>query len=66
MPKYDYDCECGKKVKDIEQPMNNQTAVICLFCNKEMKKSFSNIKPAAIFKGSGFYQTDYKNKGVKK
>lgn len=34
----------------------------CHKCNKPMRKLIS--APAAIhFKGSGFYETDYKNKG---
>jgi len=61
MPTYDYRClECDHTFevfqKITEDPLSN-----CPKCNGKVKRM---IGPGAgpIFKGSGFYQTDYKNK----
>ena len=66
MPTYSYQCEeCGD-VADIIQKMNDSTLKKskCLNCNKQQKvrriiKGGSGI----IFKGSGFYLTDYTGYG---
>ncbi len=67
MPIYDYKCpNCGIEaefIHKIDQPFQR----ICGECmmqgkNAMMEKQIS--KPSGIhFKGNGFYETDYKNKG---
>lgn len=61
MPTYDYKCpNCGIEAEfshGIDEPFYK----ICLMCMLRMEKQIS--KPSGIhFKGSGFYETDYKNK----
>ena len=58
MPFYTYECPKCKKEKDVLQKMNDKAPT----CDGvEMKRIFTSIgKPQ--FKGSGFYETDYKRK----
>ncbi len=60
MPTYEYKCtECGY-VFELFQTMSAEPVKICPKCNGVVKRL---IGPGAgpIFKGTGFYQTDYKN-----
>jgi len=60
MPTYDYKCtECGY-VFELFQTMSAEPVKICPKCNGIVKRL---IGPGSgpIFKGTGFYQTDYKN-----
>ncbi len=61
MPTYEYKCkECGHSF-EVFQSMSAEPVKACPKCKGEVKRL---IGPGAgpIFKGSGFYQTDYKNK----
>jgi len=61
MPTYDYLCiKCGNKEEHIHG-MNAEPEVICCKCGNIMEKQVGT-GARLIFKGSGFYQTDYKNK----
>ena len=70
MPIYEYVCPtCGYEeevLQSLEAPnikCSNESKGY--FCNTEMKKKMSNIAPP-VFRGSGFYATDYKKKGFSK
>ena len=67
MPTYDYLCrECGEKFEHF-QSMSSPALKIFPFCenckkeNCEVERIISG-GTGLIFKGSGFYLTDYKNK----
>ena len=67
MPTYDYLCkECGEKFEHF-QSMSSPALKTILFC-KNCKKENCKVEriisggTGLIFKGSGFYLTDYKNK----
>lgn len=65
MPTYEYKCpECGY-VFELFQTMSAEPVKICPRCGGKVKRL---IGPGAgpIFKGTGFYQTDYKNTGASK
>jgi putative FmdB family regulatory protein len=66
MPTYEYKCtECGYMF-ELFQTMSAEPVKICPICKGRVKRL---IGPGAgpIFKGTGFYQTDYKNtKSLKK
>lgn len=64
MPTYDYRCPNCKFTLSVFHKMNEKPCVSCLACNsdKDMEKVY-NVSPALHFKGTGFYQTDYKNAG---
>jgi putative FmdB family regulatory protein len=65
MPNYDYKClQCGY-LFELYQRMTEEPIKICPKCNGLVKRLIG-AGTGPIFKGSGFYQTDYKNKSVKK
>ena len=61
MPTYDYRCkECGITF-ELFQRMSDDPIKECIECKGEVKRLIGGgLKP--IFKGSGFYETDYKTK----
>jgi len=57
MPTYEYRChKCG--IFEIEQSMNEEPLTNCPECGAEVKRVISSA--GLVFKGSGFYSTDYK------
>lgn len=62
MPIYEYLCEnCGHTFEEL-QSMKEKPLIICPNCGKETLKRLIGTGTGIIFKGSGFYLTDYKNK----
>jgi putative FmdB family regulatory protein len=60
MPTYDYKCfECNYSFEAF-QKMTDEPLEICPSCNGKIRRLIGSGS-APIFKGSGFYQTDYKN-----
>jgi len=59
MPIYEFQCEkCGFKIEEItSQPDISKT---CLQCGGRANRVFASAN--FHFKGSGFFDTDYKNK----
>jgi putative FmdB family regulatory protein len=63
MPTYEYECtKCGHSF-EVSQKMSDEPLKSCPKCNKEVKRLISGGS-GVIFKGPGFYATDYR-KGVK-
>ncbi len=61
MPTYEYECtSCGYKFEAF-QKINDSPLTKCPKCKKRVKKLIST-GAGIIFKGSGFYATDYKKK----
>jgi putative FmdB family regulatory protein len=62
MPLYEYECDaCGKRFEKI-QKFSDPPADICAHCGKgPVQRLLSS--PAIQFKGSGWYVTDYSQKG---
>ena len=64
MPTYTYECpKCGKAF-DIFHGMSENPRIKCSECNVKAKRLLG-MGAGIIFKGAGFYETDYKNKGAK-
>ena len=60
MPTYDYKClSCGHHF-EVFQSMTAELVSNCPKCNGKVKRLIGT-GAGPIFKGSGFYQTDYKN-----
>lgn len=60
MPTYDYKClDCDYSFEEF-QKMSDDPLEICPNCKGKLKRLIGS-GAAPIFKGSGFYQTDYKN-----
>lgn len=61
MPTYEYECnKCGH-VFDVFHSMTAKPRVKCPECKGSTKKRIG-AGAGIIFKGSGFYETDYKRK----
>ena len=64
MPTYDYICnECGERFEHF-QPMSSSPLTEYVHCKDEESsvKRLISGGSGLIFKGSGYYLTDYKNK----
>lgn len=60
MPTYDYRCsDCNYSFEEF-QKMTDDLLEICPKCSGKLKRLIGT-GASPIFKGSGFYQTDYKN-----
>jgi len=66
MPTYEYVClKCGKEF-DLFQPMKDEPLKVCTCGKKGRVRRKISGGGGLIFKGSGFYATDYrKSSGVK-
>ncbi len=66
MPTYEYLCEaCGHEF-ELFQSMSASVKRKCPDCGKLKLKRLIGIGSGVIFKGSGFYQTDYRSDSYKK
>lgn len=61
MPNYDYKCLTCNTRFEIYQSIKDEPLTTCPNCNGELKRMIG-AGGGIIFNGSGFYQTDYKNK----
>jgi len=59
MPTYEYECSSCSYRFERYQKMTDQPLEICPKCSKEVKRLISS-GAGIIFKGSGFYATDYR------
>lgn len=63
MPTYEYACQkCGHEFEQF-QSMRDEPLKKCPKCGKPALKRLVGGGAGLIFKGTGFYITDYKNKG---
>ncbi|MCS7241510.1 MAG: hypothetical protein NZ706_02370 [Candidatus Caldatribacterium sp.] len=61
MPIYEYQClDCGKVFEEW-QSFNDKPVSQCPFCKGRVKRLLSR-NVGFVFKGSGFYITDYRSK----
>ena len=66
MPTYDYECAaCGNQM-EVFQGINDAILTKCPKCKKKKLKRLFGAGGAIVFKGSGFYQTDYRSDSYKK
>ncbi len=65
MPTYEYECVSCKHKFETLQSMTAKPLTKCPKCGKKVKKLISSAG-GFIFKGSGFYATDYKKTGKSK
>jgi len=59
MPTYEYECLSCKHKFEILQNINDKPKVKCPECGNKLRKLISSTA-GFIFKGTGFYATDYK------
>lgn len=66
MPTYDYECEeCGHTF-ELFQAISEPVKRKCPECGKLRLRRLFGTGAAVVFKGSGFYQTDYRSESYKK
>ena len=66
MPTYDYRCDSCGHTFDAFQKMSDEALILCPECNERSLRRLIGSGAGIIFKGSGFYETDYKRAGEKK
>lgn len=65
MPTYEYICEaCSHEFEEFQQ-ISEAPLRTCPKCRKRKLRRKIGTGGAVIFKGSGFYQTDYRSKDYK-
>lgn len=65
MPTYEYECQACEKVHEIFHGMNAPRPRKCPSCGKPKLKKLLSGGAGFIFKGDGFYTTDYRSKDYK-
>jgi putative FmdB family regulatory protein len=66
MPTYDYVCQnCDHQFEEF-QSITAKSLRKCPKCNRLKLKRLIGIGAGVIFKGSGFYETDYRSESYKK
>src|SRR3954465_3481211 len=65
MPTYDYECDgCGHAFEEW-QSFKDEPLTKCPECKKSKLRRLIGGGAAIIFKGSGFYETDYRSESYK-
>ena len=66
MPTYDYVCDGCSHAFELFQSMTDATKKTCPKCKKKKLRRLIGAGGAIVFKGTGFYQTDYRSDSYKK
>ncbi len=66
MPTYDYECKTCQHTWEEFQPITAKPLRKCPECGKSSAKRVIGPGAAILFRGSGFYQTDYRSDSYKK
>jgi putative FmdB family regulatory protein len=65
MPTYEYECDaCGHNFDEF-QSMSEEPLKKCPQCGKKKLRRVFGTGAAILFKGSGFYETDYRSESYK-
>ena len=65
MPTYEYQCDACEHNFDEFQSMSEEPLKKCPKCGKRKLRRVFGTGAAILFKGSGFYQTDYRSESYK-
>ncbi len=65
MPTYDYTCDSCDHSFELYQHITEKPVKKCPACGKLKARRIIGTGGAIIFKGSGFYQTDYRSEEYK-
>jgi putative FmdB family regulatory protein len=66
MPTYDYECDACGHTFELFQSIMEPVQKKCPACKKLKLRRLFGTGAAVVFKGSGFYQTDYRSESYKK
>ena len=62
MPTYEYECKKCDKIFEVFQSIKAEKLKTCPECGSEIKRLLGTGS-GLVFKGTGWYVTDFKNKG---
>jgi putative FmdB family regulatory protein len=65
MPTYDYECDACGHLFEVFQGINDPIKRKCPKCKKLKLRRLFGTGAAILFKGSGFYETDYRSDSYK-
>lgn len=66
MPTYEYRCKACDSTWDEFQSITSEPTKKCPECGKRKAERVISAGGGIIFRGSGFYQTDYRSESYKK
>jgi len=66
MPTYDYQCQACDHKFELFQSISEPVKRKCPVCGKLKLRRLFGTGAAVVFKGSGFYETDYRSDSYKK
>ena len=66
MPTYDYECDACNHAFELFQTISEPVKKKCPECGRLKLRRLFGTGAALLFKGSGFYQTDYRSESYKK
>lgn len=66
MPTYDYECDACEHSFELFQTISEPVKKKCPECGRMKLRRLFGTGAALLFKGSGFYQTDYRSESYKK
>ena len=65
MPTYDYECDACGHTFELFQSISESVKKKCPECKKSKLRRLFGTGAAIVFKGSGFYETDYRSESYK-
>jgi putative FmdB family regulatory protein len=66
MPTYDYICDACQHEFELFQSIKEEAKKKCPKCSRQKLRRLIGPGAAIVFKGSGFYKTDYRSESYKK
>ena len=66
MPTYDYECDACGHAFELFQSITAEPEKKCPKCGRRKLRRLIGPGATIVFKGSGFYQTDYRSPSYKK
>lgn len=66
MPTYEYNCRSCEKNFEFFQKMTDNPLTTCPDCKKDTLRRLIGTGAGLIFRGNGFYSTDYRTENYKK